>query len=57
LPDYNKIDTLLNGTAETDSAINMVKTEIHTNKLIFKISFLPERKQQVSAQQEKPFNG
>jgi len=51
LPDYNKIDTLHNGMIETGSEINTVKTEIRTSKIVHKISFLPGRKQQVSARQ------
>jgi len=42
-----------NGMTETASVINMVKTEIHTSKLRHEISFLPDVKQQVSAQQRR----
>jgi len=53
LPDYKKIDTPHNGMTETGSVIKVVKTEIHTSKIIHKISFLPGRKQQVSARQRR----
>jgi len=42
-----------NGMTQTGSVINMVKTEIHKSKIIHNISFVPRRKQQVSAGQRR----